>query len=429
MTRGRLEDVTGDELAAWLLATRARTDALIWELDETQMFGPKLRRVNPPLWEIGHIAYFYESFYLREHLGQPPVRADSDSLWNSITIEHFARWDLPLPPREGTQAYLKEIQDRILDRLPAGEVDPEEAYLIAWGILHEDMHGEAFAYTRQSLGYPAPSYVQSTPPVATESLEGDAEIPRGTFFLGASGEESFVFDNEKWGQELPFDPFAIARTATTQGQFADFVDAGGYERTELWGEGRDWLESLDRSRPIWWRLGPSGWERRDFDRWVPLERDRVLVHVNHYEAQAYCRWAGRRLPTELEWEVAASGEPGGGKRAYPWGSEAPTAAVANVGGLAGGCADAGALPAGDSPFGCRQMIGNSWEWTSDTFEPFPGFEPDMYADYSQPLFGNTKVLKGGCWVTQPRLIRTAWRNYYERDRSDVWAGFRTCAPR
>jgi iron(II)-dependent oxidoreductase len=154
--------------------------------------------------------------------------------------------------------------------------------------------------------------------------------------------------------------------------------------------------------------------------------------VNWFEAMAFCRWAERRLPTELEWEAAATGTPNGDgftRRAFPWGSAAPTPAVANLGGMSGGCADASALSAGDSPLGCRQMIGNCWEWTADTFGPFPGFEPDMYADYSQPLFGTTKVLKGGCWVTQPRLIRSAWRNFYEPDRRDVWAGFRTCAIR
>jgi iron(II)-dependent oxidoreductase len=159
-----------------------------------------------------------------------------------------------------------------------------------------------------------------------------------------------------------------------------------------------------------------------------------VIHVNWHEAQAYCRWAGRRLPSELEWEVAAAGEPTADglalrqhKRRYPWGDSPPTPEFANLDGLALGTCDVAALPAGDSAFGCRQMIGNVWEWTETLFGPYPAFVQDMYADYSQPLFGNTRVLRGGGWATRGRLIRNTWRNYYGADRNDVFAGFRTCA--
>jgi iron(II)-dependent oxidoreductase len=156
--------------------------------------------------------------------------------------------------------------------------------------------------------------------------------------------------------------------------------------------------------------------------------------VSWHEAEAYCRWAKRRLPTEAEWELAAAGAPDAGgasidarMRRFPWGDAAPTPDLANLDGRALGCIDVAALPAGDSAFGCRQMIGNVWEWTGTTFHPYPDFTPDMYKDYSQPLFGNTKVLRGGAWTTRSRLIRNTWRNYYGPDRNDVLAGFRTCA--
>jgi iron(II)-dependent oxidoreductase len=159
-----------------------------------------------------------------------------------------------------------------------------------------------------------------------------------------------------------------------------------------------------------------------------------MIHVNWYEANAYCAWAGRRLPTEAEWELAASGEPtpdGRGfterKRRYPWGDEAPTPERANLDSQAMGCVEVGAHPAGDSAFGCRQMIGNVWEWTADTFEAYPGFELDPYAEYSAPSFGQQKVLRGGCWATRSRLIRNTFRNFYTPDRNNIFAGFRTCA--
>jgi iron(II)-dependent oxidoreductase len=186
--------------------------------------------------------------------------------------------------------------------------------------------------------------------------------------------------------------------------------------------------------PVYWRRNAAGWEIKQFDQWIEMPMNAALIHVCWHEAQAYCRWAGRRLPSEAEWEVAAAGEPspdGSGlssnKRYFPWGNTRPADDQANLDGLAYGTVDVGAHAAGDSAFGCRQMIGNVWEWTEDTFGPYPGFEADMYQDYSQPLFGITKVLRGGAWTTRARMIRNTWRTYYGPDRNDVFAGFRTCA--
>ncbi len=174
--------------------------------------------------------------------------------------------------------------------------------------------------------------------------------------------------------------------------------------------------------------------RRQFDRWVDLEPHQPVLHVSWYEADAYCRWAGRRLPSEVEWEIAASGEPAAGgaglsprRRRYPWGGEPPDRRRAHLDGRALRCVDVGAHPDGDSAFGCRQMMGNVWEWTSSTFLPYPGFVKDPYEEYSEPWFGAHKVLRGGCLFTRARLLRNTWRNFYTPDRRDVWSGFRTCA--
>ena len=217
--------------------------------------------------------------------------------------------------------------------------------------------------------------------------------------------------------------------------FLKFVEAGGYRDRACWDdEGWQWREQAGLQHPVYWSHGPNGWQVREFDQWVELPLDAAMIHVCWYEAQAYCRWAGRRLPTEAEWEVAAAGEPAADgkslaatKRHFPWGSAPPQPRHANLDGYALGTVDVGAFADGDSAFGCRQMIGNVWEWTQDTFGPFPGFEPDMYEDYSQPLFGITRVLRGGAWTTRGRMIRNTWRTYYGPDRNDVFAGFRTCA--
>jgi iron(II)-dependent oxidoreductase len=301
-------------------------------------------------------------------------------------------------------------------------------YFAEYAVFHEDMHDEAFTYTRQTLGYPPPRLALTPPPASAGPLAGDARCDGGQMLLGAPRDAPFVFDNEKWGHDVEIAPFSIARAPVTQAEFAAFVEDGGYQREPLWGaSGWEWRTAEGALHPVYWRGSASGWERRNFDSWVPLEPHRPVIHVNWYEAMAYCRWAARRLPTEVEWEAAAALEPGGRKRRFPWGEGPPDPERANLDAGRLGCVDVGALPAGDSAIGCRQMIGNVWEWTQSPLTPYPGFVADAYAEYSQPWFHTHKVLRGGCWVTRSRLLRNTWRNFYMPDRRDVLAGFRTCA--
>jgi iron(II)-dependent oxidoreductase len=427
---------TNADLATWVRDARTRTFDLVADLSDEQLMGPRLAIVNPLLWEIGHVAWFQEKWALRHAAGQPAIRPGIDSLYDSAAIAHDTRWDLLLPSRQDTLAYLVAVRDAVLERIETGHLSDDDRYFIQLGVFHEDMHNEAFTYTRQTHGYPAPrlSHVPAST-VAREAgpLHGDVEIPGGRFLLGALPGEPFVFDNEKWAHPIEVRPFAVARAAVTQGEFQDFVEAGGYRRREFWSErGWDWLKSVAAAHPLYWHQeGPGRWLRRDFDRWLRLEPHRPVLHINWWEAEAYCTWAGRRLPTEAEWEVAASAERTGHalaaiKRRFPWGDSPPNPDQANLGGASGGAADVAAFPAGDSAFGCRQMIGNVWQWVADDFEPYPGFEVDPYREYSQPWFSTHKVLRGGAWTTQPRLLRNTWRNFYTPDRRDVWAGFRTC---
>ncbi len=431
---GRVLDVWADDmpdaarLSDWVRDARRRTLALIDDLSDEQMLGPRLAIINPLLWEIGHVAWFQENWVLRYASGMGPIRPDADVLYNSADVRHDTRWDLELPSRRDTLAYLAGVEQRVLDRLHQGRPDERLSYFVHLAVFHEDMHTEAFTYTRQTLGYSPPA-IKAEGAVTLASVsgwQGDSHIPGGTFELGAKpGEHDFVFDNEKWAHPVEVKPFAIARAAVTQAEFAGFVDDAGYRRRELWSEaGWAWREAVAAEHPVYWRRDTGGWLRRDFDRWLPLEPHRPVIHVNWYEADAYCRWARRRLPTEAEWELAANGFE---RRRFPWGDAGPDAGRANLDGLRLGCVDVGECAAGESPFGCRQMIGNVWEWTASDFLPYPGFVPDPYREYSQPWFGNHKVLRGGCWATRGRLLRNTWRNFYMPDRRDVWAGFRTCA--
>ncbi|HKK14317.1 MAG TPA: selenoneine synthase SenA [Gammaproteobacteria bacterium] len=411
-----------------------RTLELLQGLEGEQLMGPMLAIVNPLLWEVGHVAWFHERWILRHLDGHSSFLPHADELYDSSNVAHDTRWNLPLPSLADTVEYMDRVHGALIQRL---DHEPSEAerYFYQLTVFHEDMHTEALVYTRQTLGYPAPCFAgQAGPAEAGGALPGDVTIPGGTLWLGANPDQGFVFDNEKWAHPVQIAPFRMARAPVTNAEYRRFVDAGGYGRREYWSdEGWAWREHAGLQAPVYWRPVDGDWEARRFDRWEPLAPHQPVTHVSWHEAQAYCRWAHRRLPTEAEWEMAAATEPQGHavsaeKRRYPWGSAPPRAGRANLDGDHGGCVDVAARPEGDSAHGCRQLLGNVWEWTVSDFQPYPGFAPDPYEDYSQPWFGSRKVLRGGAWATRSRLLWNTWRNFFPPDRNDVIAGFRTCAP-
>ena len=411
-----------------LVDARQRTTQLVSDLPDEKLAVPELDIINPPVWEMGHVAWFQERWALRHLRGEASVHPHADEFWDSAAVSHHARWDLPLPSRVKTQQYMRDVLDRVLERLPSGDVTDEEAYFHWLGVMHEDMHAEAFAYTRQTLGYPPPAGWRSAAATAAPEASGrDIEIDGGAYLLGAMPGAQFVFDNEKWAHAVHVNPFAIGQCAVTNAEFAEFVNDRGYLRRECWSEeGWRWREQEGAQHPVYWILQQNGnWMYRFYDRILPLPPEHPVIHVNWYEAEAWCRWAGRRLPTEAEWELAASGP---AKTRYPWGEEPPDSRRANLDACALGCVAVSDRAPGDSAYGCRQMVGNVWEWTASDFLPYPGFVIDPYKEYSEPWFGSDrKVLRGGCWVTRSRLIRNSWRNYFTKERRDIFAGFRSCA--
>ena len=447
---------------------RARTLDLVADLDDGQLIGPALPTVNPPLWEIGHVAWFQEFWVLRHLRKQKPLIENGDQLYNSTDVAHDIRWDLRLPSREQTLSYMDRVLSRVVDLLDHNrELSDDEFYFHLLTMFHEGMHAEAIAYTRQTLGYSAPHFASFPSPSGGHGggpYPGDVEIAAGSFVIGGATDFPFVFDNEKWAHPVEVKPFCIARAPVTNSEFLAFVEDGGYKKQHFWSEdGWKWLhsraniqlrnsfakffnknfkESLKNSisqpkleHPIYWEKQANGrWRQRVFNQHVVLSEHLPVMHVTWFEAEAYCNWADRRLPTEAEWELAASAEPdasGSGlspkQRHFPWGDDSLTTDRANLDWQNSGLTEVGAYASGDSAFGCRQMIGNVWEWTADNFEPYPGFTVDPYKEYSKPWFGSHKVLRGGCWATRSHLIRNTWRNFYTPDRNDVWAGFRTCA--
>lgn len=443
-----------DWLLERLYETRDRTLALVDTLADDQLQVPYHPGVNPPLWEMGHSSFFYEVFVLNLLDGTASYDPAMDDLWDSFHIDHQDRWSRELfPGRDRTREYMLTIYDRIARRIREQPLDEQALYLYRYAIYHQHMHIESMTWCRQTVGYPAPPGVKdphSDAPCEALVELGDAVIPAGTWRIGMPGEskvfgrEEFAFDGEKPRHEVTLEAFRIARCPVTNGEFLAFVEDGGYRRPELWSfGGRKWLQTeMDIAlvhgerepvmrtpqHPLYWRLRGGQWQQRLFDHWRPLDPNAPVMQVSYWEAEAWCQWAGRRLPTEAEWEVAALGNrPGEPFRVFPWGNEPPTPERADMDATAMGRQSVSDLPEGESPFGCRQMIGTAWEWTSDQFLPYDGFKADMYPFMSTLQFGDHKVTRGGGCATSSILIRGTYRQAYLPQRNDVYTGFRTCA--
>ncbi|MHB8462462.1 MAG: selenoneine synthase SenA [Vulcanimicrobiaceae bacterium] len=407
---------------------RARTLTYVADLRDDQFFVPELPTINPLLWELGHVAYFAEFWTLRHLGGHAPMLHNADALYDSAAIAHDDRWALPLPSRTPTLAFL-DAQLTATIALPT-QIESDDRLRYFYGLIlgHEDMHGEALLYTRSTLGYTRPHVPALRAPILESQVSGDASIPGGRYRIGSTRGDGFVFDNEKWAHDVEVDDFAIARTCVTNEEFAAFVRDGGYTDERLWSvAGWQWRTSESATMPLCWRNAdcePLGFERRAFDHWHALAPNGPVTQISAYEADAFARWAQRRLPTEVEWEIAASGKE---RRRYPWGDHAPTADCGNLDLWYGDVVDVHAFACGDTPEGIRQMLGNVWEWTASPFTPYPGFSVDPYKEYSAPWFRTHRVLRGGAWSTRARLVHNRWRNFYLPHRRDIFTGFRTCA--
>jgi iron(II)-dependent oxidoreductase len=407
-------------LAAALVDAREYTRRAYAHLASSDPVFPRLAIVNPARWELGHIAWFQEYWCMRHGIawraGDPascPVPSrfpHADALFDSARVPHDARWSLPLPAWRGIDRYLDETLAATLDGLAT--CDDGARYFHELALHHEDMHGEALLMTLQTLGFAPPDGLEP-PRVGTGAGDaGDIAVPGGVRTLGSAAQvarDRFVFDNEQDAHDVSIAPFAIARTCVTEGEYAAFVDAGGYRRDELWSSaGRYWRHGAGATLPVAWRQSGAGFEVRWFDRWRALAPAAAMQHVNAHEAAAYCAWARRRLPTEAEWETAAA-------------LVTDERDAANLDARLGGPVAAASTATGSN------FLGNVWEWTASPFAPYPGFVAGPYAEYSQPWFGDHHVIRGGSWATRKRLVHARMRNFYRPERHDMFVGFRTCA--
>lgn len=369
--------------------TLALFDALAAHGYDQAVNVPRIKTLNPPLWELGHMAWFAEWFVLREATSSHPTGAQrtgllarGDDWFDSALVAHGARWSLDLPSPGAVKTYAREVLDRILDKLSRTPDDDASLYPFRLVLAHEDMHGEALLYTLQKLGVmPA----QAVPAAPQRGARPAIAFPGGTIALGGAPAGGFVFDNEKPAQRCYVAPFAIDADAVTNGQFLAFVDDGGYEHAQFWTPAaRAWLMGQERSAPRYWARAGGAWTATCFGQAQTPDPLQAVRHVSLFEAQAYCAWAGRRLPLEAEWEYAAtSRQPG-----FAWGAV--------------------------------------WEWTATAFEPYPGFAPDRYLDYSAPWFATHQVLRGASFATPQRFRSPYFRNFFTPERDDLFGGFRTC---
>ena len=413
-----------ERMAARLAEARSRTLRLIAPISTENLERVHSKLMSPLVWDLGHIAAFEDLWLCHRTGGLPVLRPDLMEVYDAAETPRAGRGDLPLLRLAEALDYMDAVRARALEVLDRADLTGDRASVWELVLQHEHQHDETMLQCIQISEARLYSLPPAEPLAATPAREM-ARIPAGPFLMGDSG-EGFAYDNERPRHEVDLPAFEIDRTPVTNGDYLDFTADGGYERRELWSDqGWAWRREARAERPLYWSA--DGRERR-FDRSDPIDRQLPVMHVSWFEADAYARWAGKRLPTEAEWEKAAAWGPGATRpRRFPWGDEPPADERANLDQLAFGPLAAGALPAGASAYGVLGLIGDAWEWTASDFSPYPGFRAHPYREYSEVFFGGGyKVLRGGSWATRPTVARNTFRNWDHPQRRQIFAGFR-CA--
>lgn len=448
----RLEDV------------RERTLTLIAPLDWPLLRKQHIPILSPMVWDLGHIGNFEEMWLLERPFGEAWLRPEYERMFDAVENPRPTREALPLPERSELFSYLARVREKVMTRLHDPGAPAKDPRLLRDGFVyelvaeHEEQHQETLLQAMQAMDGPfyQPALRRSLPTgprlAADATAPGDemVTVPAGPFEMGRDGSTgAFAYDNEKRAHRVHLPAYRIDITPVTNRAYRTFVSDGGYERREVWGaEGWAWRQETGAVAPLYWlapgQPAPEGaevadgadgdrWRVRRFGRVLPLDPAEPVMHVSYWEARAYARWAGKRLPTEAEWEKAALWDPRAGRsRAYPWGDELPGrgdgAPRANVDQLAFGPSRVGAFPAGVSAYGLHNLVGDVWEWTASDFTAYPGFSAYPYPEYSEIFFGDQyKVLRGGSWATRPRLARGTFRNWDFPIRRQIFSGFRCAA--
>ncbi|MQY10410.1 Hercynine oxygenase [Streptomyces sp. RB5] len=419
-----------DRARTALERARRRTLALTDCLDDDGLTAQHSPLMSPLVWDLAHIGSQEDIWLLRAAGRGPGLRPDLDDMYDAFQHPRADRPALPLLTPAQARRYLGEVRDRALAVLagsdPHGD-DPLLADAFVFGMVaqHEQQHDETMLATHQlRRGTPV---LHAPAPPGGHPLPDEVLVPGGPFTMGTST-DPWALDNERPAHTVEVPAFHLDTTPVTNAAYQEFIAAGGYDEPRWWHpDGWAHVRRTGIHAPLFRRRDGDAWLRRRFGRTEPVPPDEPVVHVCWYEADAYARWAGRRLPTEAEWEKAARHDPATGtSRTYPWGEAEPTARHANLGQRHLAPAPAGAYPAGAAPSGARQLIGDVWEWTSSDFTAYPGFGAFPYREYSEVFFGpGYKVLRGGSFGADQVAVRGTFRNWDYPIRRQIFAGFRT----
>ncbi|MDX6503938.1 MAG: gamma-glutamyl hercynylcysteine S-oxide synthase [Gaiellaceae bacterium] len=431
--RGDAESELRHRIRHELEQARARSVALLAPVPDEEQVRQHSPLMSPLVWDLAHIGHFEELWLRRELLGESPSSPEYDQIYDAFKQPRHGRASLPLLGPADARGFVEQIRLHsldVLDRIAFDDGDPllRDGFVFGLVAQHEQQHVETMLATLQLREAPYP-LADEPAPAPARMLPPEVLVAEGPFLLG-NADDPWAYDNERPLHEVELPAFWIDTTPVTNRAFVEFIEAGGYHDPSFWGEmGWSWRCEGSLEHPQFWRLAPDGsWNRFRFGHLEPVPLDEPVQHVCWYEADAYARWTGKRLPTEQEWEKAASWDPvAERKRRFPWGDVAPGPEHANLGGRRFAPAPVGSYPAGASAYGCHQLVGDLWEWTSSDFRGYPGFEPFPYREYSEVFFGSEhKVLRGGSWATHPLVARTTFRNWDFPIRRQIFAGFR-CA--
>ncbi|MEV6597283.1 ergothioneine biosynthesis protein EgtB [Actinoplanes sp. NPDC051346] len=419
------------KVAAELERARARTTLLTEAVDDTDLVRQHSPLMSPLVWDLAHVGNQEELWLVRDVGGREPLRRDIDELYDAFKHPRPNRPALPLLDPAEARAYVGQVRDKALDVLDRVRLTdrPLVADGFAFGMIvqHEQQHDETMLATHQ-LREGAPVLRAPAPPPARAAVSGEVLIPGGPFTMGTDT-EPWALDNERPAHPVDVAAFFIDAAPVTNAAYAAFIADGGYDDSRWWSE-RGWAyrQKAGLVAPMHWQRDGDGWAYTRFGRTERVVAEEPVVHVCFFEAEAYASWAGRRLPTEAEWEKAARHDPATGRsRRYPWGDDPPGPEHANLGQRHLAPAPAGAYPLGASPLGVHQLIGDVWEWTDSGFHGYPGFQVFPYAEYSQVFFGGDyKVLRGGSFGTDSAACRGTFRNWDHPIRRQIFSGFR-CA--
>jgi iron(II)-dependent oxidoreductase len=422
-----------DSVEQALRRARARSTTLTDAVDDDDLVKQHSTLMSPLVWDLAHIGNQEELWLVRDVGGREPVREDIDQLYDAFQHSRASRPTLPLLNPAEARGYVREVRDKVLDVLASTPLEgrPLLDRAFAFGMIaqHEQQHDETMLATHQLRTGPAVLDAPAPPrPPAGQRLPTEVIVPAGPFTMGTSA-EPWALDNERPAHQVHVDAYAIDTVPVTNGAYLRFIAAGGYDDPRWWSE-QGWAhrQEADLFAPRFWSRDGDGWLRNRFGVVESVPVDEPVVHVCFYEAEAYAKWAGRRLPTEAEWEKAARFDPATGRsRRYPWGDDEPTPDRANLGQRHLRPAEVGAYPAGASPLGVHQLVGDVWEWTSSDFTAYPGFVAFPYQEYSEVFFGpDYKMLRGGSFGTDQVACRGTFRNWDYPIRRQIFSGFR-CA--